>query len=280
MSKTLLSILVLAVGWTLAGPAAPADPAGTTPDAEAAGSANAATVEKAEKARLKGRIDHLQAGLRNILRKLGPAATPSAPETDTAEAPEAPEAEAAPAPSDAGAAPEAETPEAETPPAPAPVDRSQLQGQIEQFQAVIENALRRDVRSTVLSAPRGAYLEGYGAVFSTEASLYRIRPLTPFSSSPYSPQELDQAYQAALERVERLKQDLRQAVAEHGSLLGQLKPSHTLAVIVHLYNGVADPGRPYPSQLIVKAGAGSVTDYREGRITMEELAGRVRISQF
>ena len=221
MSKTLLSILVLAVGWTLAGPAAP--------------------------------------------------------ET---EAPEAPEAEAAPAPLDAGAAPEAETPEAETPPAPAPVDRSQLQGQIEQFQAVIENALRRDVRSTVLSAPRGAYLEGYGAVFSTEASLYRIRPLTPFSSSPYSPQELDQAYQAALERVERLKQDLRQAVAEHGSLLGQLKPSHTLAVIVHLYNGVADPGRPYPSQLIVKAGAGSVTDYREGRITMEELAGRVRISQF
>lgn len=246
MSKTLLSILVLAVGWTLAGPAAPADPAGTTPDAEANGSANAATVEKA---RLKGRIDHLQAGLRNILRKLSPAGTPSAPET-------------------------------ETPPAPAPVDRTRLQVQIEQFQAVIENALRRDVRSTVLSAPRGAYLEDYGAVFSTEASLYRIRPLTPFSSSPYSPQELDQAYQAALERVERLKQDLRQAVAEHGSLLGQLKPSHTLAVIVHLYNGVADPGRPYPSQLIVKAGAGSVTDYREGRITMEELAGRVRISQF
>ena len=219
MSKTLLSILVLAVGWTLAGPAAAADPAGTTPNAEA------------------------------------------------------PEAEAAPF--DAGAAPEAEPP-----PAPAPVDRARLQGQIEQFQAVIENALRRDVRSTVLSTPRGAYLEGYGAVFSTEASLYRIRPLTPFGSSPYSPQELDQAYQAALERVERLKQDLRQAVAEHGSLLGQLKPSHTLAVIVHLYNGVADPGRPFPSQLIVKAGAGSVTDYREGRITMEELAGRVRISQF
>ncbi len=254
MSKTLLSILVLAVGWTLAGPAAPADPAGTTPDAEANGSANSAAVDKA---RLKGRIDHLQAGLRNILRKLSPAETPSAPETETPEAPEA-----------------------EAPPAPAPVDRTRLQVQIEQFQAVIENALRRDVRSTVLSAPRGAYLEDYGAVFSTEASLYRIRPLTPFSSSPYSPQELDQAYQAALERVERLKQDLRQAVAEHGSLLGQLKPSHTLAVIVHLYNGVADPGRPYPSQLIVKAGAGSVTDYREGRISMEELAGRVRISQF
>ena len=218
MSKILLSILILAVGWTLSGPAAP------------------------------GPID--------------PAGTPSAAEAETP-------------PPDAGAAREAETP-----PAPAPVDRSRLRGQIEQFQGVIENALRQDVRSTVLSAPRGAYLEDYGAVFSTEASLYRIRPLTPFSSSPYSPRELDQAYQAALERVERLKQDLRRAVAEHGSVLGQLKPSHTLAVIVHLYNGVADPGRPYPSQLIVKASAGSVTDYREGKITMEELVDRVRISQF
>ena len=217
MSKTLPAILVLALGSTLAGPAAP--------------------------------------------ETVNPGGSPAASEAETA----TPAAEA-------GAAPETAT--------PAPVDRARLRDQIEQFQAVIENALRQDLRSTVLSAPRGAYLEGYGAVFSTEASLYRIRPLTPFSSSPYSRQELEQAYRSALERVDRLKENLRQAVAEHGSLLEQLKPSHTLAVIVHLYNGVADPGRPYPSQLIFKASAGSVDDYRQGRITMEELAGHVRISQF
>ncbi|MDE2758413.1 MAG: hypothetical protein OXU26_00525 [Acidobacteriota bacterium] len=178
-----------------------------------------------------------------------------------------------PAP-DARAAPDTATPP------PTPIDRLQLRGQIEQFQAVVENALRQDVRSTVLSAPRGAYLEDYGAVFSTEASLYRIRPLTPFSSIPYSRQELEEAYQAALQRVGRLKENLRQAVAEHGSLLEQLKPDHTLAVIVHLYNGVPDPGRPFPSQLIFKARAGSVKDHREGKITMEELVRQVRISQY
>lgn len=218
MSKTRLSILVVSVGWALAGPAAPEpfDPAGTPP---------------------------------------------------------ASQAETAPS------SPDAAAPDTATPP-PAPVDRVQLRGQIEQFQAVVENALRQDVRGTVLSVPRGAYLEGYGAVFSTEASLYRIRPLTPFSSIPYSRQELEEAYQAALQRVGRLKENLRQAVAEHGSLLEQLKPDHTLAVIVHLYNGVPDPGRPYPSQLIVKARAGSVKDYRQGKITMEELVRQVRISQF
>ena len=268
MSKTLLSILVLALGSTLSGPAAPVNPAGTTPDAETNGSANSAAVEKA---RLMGRIDQLQAGLRNILRKLSPAGTPSAPE---AEAPPATEAETEPpSPDTTGTSGTAF-------PAPVPVDQVQLRGQIEQFQAVIEKALRQDFHSTVLSAPKGAYLEGYGAVFSTEASLYRIRPITPFSSSPYSGQELDKAYQAALDRLERLKVDLRQAVAEHSSLLEQLKPSHTLAVIVHLYNGVAEPGRPYPSQLIFKASARSVSDYRHGKITMDDLVGRVRISQF
>ena len=205
MSKTVLSILILAAGWTLSGPAAPrpVDPAGTRP-----------------------------------------------------------------------------VPDSAAPPSPAPVDQGRLRVQIERFQEVIQNVLRRNVGSTVLSSPRGAYLEGYGAVFSTEASLYRIRPLTPFGPKTYSRQELDEAYQAALDRVEHLKENLRQAVAEHGSVLGQLKPDHTLAVIVHLFNGVGDPRRPFPSQLIFKARAGSVNDYREGKITMEELVRQVRISQF
>ena len=177
----------------------------------------------------------------------------------------------------AGKPPDAE---ANAHPDSAPIDQAQLRGQIEQFQEALENALRRSVGSTLLSTPRGAYLEDYGAVFSTEATLYRIRSITPFSRKPYSREELDKAHRSALERLEGLKDGLRQAVAAHGSLLGQLKPSHTLAVIVHLYNGVGDPRRPLPSQLIFKTGAASVGDFREGRITMEELVRQVRISQF
>ena len=240
MNKQILLILVLAVAWALSGPAAP-----------------------------------------------GPTDPSGAPLATETAAPPATETDAPPAP-DAGAGTDSATDSNAGPETAAnqgaeaatPVDPTQLRGQIEQFQAVIEDALRQDVRSAVLSAPKGAYLEDYGAVFSTEASLYRIRPLTPFGSRPYSRQELDEAHRAALERLERLKQDLRQALADHGSLLGQLKPDHTLAVIVHLYNGVADPRRPYPSQLIFKARAASVNDYREGKITMEELVRQVRISQF
>ena len=287
MSKQLLLILILAAAWALSGPAAPGpiDPDGAPPATETGGppSLDADTTlapdsetgpAPVDKAGLRGRIRQLQATLQNVLRRIDPDGTPPDTEIGTASDDPAADTETSPAPAPAA---EAATEAAQ---AAAPVDNTQLLGQIERFQAVIENALRQNVGSTVLSTPKGAYLEGYGAVFSTEASLYRIRPLTPFSPKTYSRQELDQAYQAALERVERLKQDLRQAVAEHGSLLGQLKPDHTLAVIVHLYNGVGDPGRPYPSQLIFKARAGLVGDYRGGKITMEELVRQVRISQF
>ena len=292
MNKQILLILVLAVAWTFSGVAAPGpiDPAGVDRNAEN-GAALAPESDTAsapvDKARLQGRIKQLQATLQNVqngLRRIDPAGAPPATETD---APSATETDAPPSP-DAGAGTDSATDSNAGPETAAnqgaeaatPVDPAQLRGQIEQFQAVIEDALRQSVRSTLLTAPKGAYLEDYGAVFSTEASLYHIRLITPFSRRPYSQEELDQAHRAALERLERLKDDLRQALAEHGSLLGQLKPNHTLAVIVHLYNGVADPRRPYPSQLIFKARAASVNDYREGKITMEELVRQVRISQF
>ena len=278
MSKQLLLILILAAAWTISGPAAPGPtgPAGADRSAEnGAPPAPEADTAPVEKARLQAGIKQLQATLKNVqdgLRRIDPAGAPPATETD---APPSPDADSE-TDSDAGT----EAAGNQGAEAATPVDPAQLRGQIEQFQAVIEDALRQDVRSTVLSAPRGAYLEDYGAVFSTEASLYRIRLITPFSRRPYSQEELNEAHRAALERVERLKQDLRQALAEHGSLLEQLKPDHTLAVIVHLYNGVGDPRRPYPSQLIFKARAGSVSDYRQGKITMEELVRQVRISQF
>ena len=282
MNKQILLILVLAVAWTFSGVAAPGptDPAGVDRNAEngaaLAPESNTASAP-VDKARLQGRIKQLQATLQNVqngLRRIDPAGAPPATETDAPPSPDAGTDSA----TDSNAGPETAANQGAE--AATPVDPAQLRGQIEQFQAVIEDALRQSVRSTLLTAPKGAYLEDYGAVFSTEASLYHIRLITPFSRRPYSQEELDQAHRAALERLERLKDDLRQALAEHGSLLGQLKPNHTLAVIVHLYNGVADPRRPYPSQLIFKARAASVNEYREGKITMEELVRQVRISQF
>ncbi len=231
MNKQILLILVLTVAWTFSGPAAPGpiDPAGAGRNVEN-GAAPAPEADTGpapvDKARLQGQIKQLQATLQNAqdgLRRIDPAGAPPATETDAPPSPDAGAGTEAATDSNAGP----ETAANQGAEAATPVDPTQLRGQIEQFQAVIEDALRQDVRSAVLSAPKGAYLEDYGAVFSTEASLYRIRLITPFSRRPYSQEELDQAHRAALERLERLKQGLRQAVAEHGSLLGQLKPNTT-----------------------------------------------------
>ena len=189
MNKQILLILVLAVAWTFSGVAAPGptDPAGADRNAEN-GAALAPEADTApapvDKARLQGRIKQLQATLQNVqngLRRIDPAGAPPATETD---APPSPDAEAGTdSATDSNAGPETAANQGAE--AATPVDPTQLRGQIEQFQAVIEDALRQDVRSAVLSAPKGAYLEDYGAVL-----FHRGQPLPHPSHHALQPQAL------------------------------------------------------------------------------------------
>ena len=98
----------------------------------------------------------------------------------------------------------------------------------------------------------------------------------PSDRRPYSRDELDRRpTRRPWSGWRGLKEGMRQAVAEHGSLLGQLKPSHRLAVIVHLYNGVGDPRRPLslPVDLQDRGGLRWVTTWK-GRSPGKSWSGR------
>jgi len=161
-------------------------------------------------------------------------------------------------------------------------DYDKLRTQILEFQGIIENTVAQNIKATfpILSSPKGIYLEDYGAVFSLEASLYQIRAISPFSPKPHSHKELDNAYQALLVRVDVLKQSMLRAIAENGTALQQLKPTDNLAVVVHLFNGYNDPDRPYPSQLIMKTKMDSLSQYRQRKLTLEQLSQKVQITHF
>ena len=163
-----------------------------------------------------------------------------------------------------------------------PTDYDKLRTQILEFQGVIENTVVQNIkgRFPILSSPKGIYLEDYGAVFSLEANLYQIRAISPFSPKPHSHKELDNAYQALLVRVDVLKQSMLRAIAENGTGLQQLKPTDNLAVVVHLFNGYNDPDRPYPSQLIMKTKMDSLSQYRERKLTLDQLSQKVQITHF
>lgn len=163
-----------------------------------------------------------------------------------------------------------------------PTNYNELRVQMEKFQGIIENAVAQNLKGTfpILGAPKGSYLEDFGVVFSLEANLYQIRPISPFSPKPHSRKELDKAYLSLLDRVVVLRKSMLLTIAENGTSLSQLRPTDNLAVIVHLFNGFSDPNRRPPSQLIIKIKMDSLSQYSQRKITFEQFSEKVHITLF
>jgi len=157
-----------------------------------------------------------------------------------------------------------------------------LKQELEGFQAVIQKTLLQNLQGPVpvLSTPKGTYLPDYGAVFNVEGNLYEIRAISPFSQAPRTQKELDDAYYAMLKRVEDLRTQMLQAIGDFGSSLEHLKPEETLAVVVHMFSGYDDPKRPAPTQLIFRVKKAAITDYREKKLTFNELVKKIEINRY
>jgi len=161
-------------------------------------------------------------------------------------------------------------------------DFPELRPELEGFQEIIQKTLVANLQGPmpVLSTPKGTYLPDYGAVFHVEGNMYEIRAVSPFTPKPLTQQELDQAYQAMLKRVDALRERMLQVIADHGSSLQHLKPEETLAVVVHLFNGYLDPKRPCPSQLIFRVKKAAISDYQDKKISLSDLTKRIEINRF
>jgi hypothetical protein len=157
-----------------------------------------------------------------------------------------------------------------------------IKQELQNFQEIIQKTLLRNLLGPVpvLSTPKGTYLPDYGAVFNVEGNLYEIRAISPFSQQPRTQKELDDAYYAMLKRVEALRTQMLQAIADYGASLEHLKPEETLAVVVHLFSGYGDPKRPCPTQLIFRVKKAAVVDYRDKKLSFDELLKKVEINRF
>jgi len=157
-----------------------------------------------------------------------------------------------------------------------------LKQELQSFQEIIQKTLLRNLLGPVpvLSTPKGTYLPDYGAVFNVEGNLYEIRAISPFSQQPRTQKELDDAYYAMLKRVESLRVQMLQAIGDYGASLEHLKPEETLAIVVHLFSGYDDPKRPCPTQLIFRVKKAAITDYRDKKLTFNELVTKIEINRF
>ncbi len=164
---------------------------------------------------------------------------------------------------------------AQTPDYPAIKRQTQL------FETVLDTALRQHfdpAHFLMMQAPKGAYLEGYGVVFTLEVNLYVMRWLNPFNSTPYSEKELATARAAKAEGMKDLETIIRDLLRNNGMGLDFVPPDKKVAVVVHLFNQAEF--KDLPSQLSLQTKKQWLQEAAGRRLSAEAFRQKLSVVAF
>jgi hypothetical protein len=116
---------------------------------------------------------------------------------------------------------------------------------------------------TLLGSTRGAYLEGYGAVFTLEVNLYPSAALSPFRQS-YSDEEKAQLNVRKRQRLETLEAKAREILVEESAKLAGLTAEERVALAVSLFHFGWEDLTGLPNQLVMAAPRADLERLRAG----------------
>lgn len=126
--------------------------------------------------------------------------------------------------------------------------------------------LSQDDPFDLLGNTRGVYLEGYGAVFTTELNLIVTPSITPFRPS-ISKADADKVHQRKLQKLPVLKRAMREMLIASAAALDKLPADEQLVLAVTLFYYSWEDRAGLPSQIVLQApknallqGAGRVPD--------------------
>jgi hypothetical protein len=127
----------------------------------------------------------------------------------------------------------------------------------------------------LLGNTRGLYLEGYGAVFSTEVSLVVPPRISPFQPD-ITKDDVQKVNQRKLKKLPMLRQAMRQMLAESAARLDGLRPNEQIVLGVSLFYYVWEDRTGLPSQILMQASKSGLA----GKSTDEALATVIRQQEF
>lgn len=104
----------------------------------------------------------------------------------------------------------------------------------------------------LLGSARGVYLEGYGAVFSTELNLIVSPNLSPFHQS-FTKVEIARIHGQKLQRLPLLKRTMREMLVASAASLENLPPSEQVVLAVTLFHYSWEDYGGLPSQVVMQA---------------------------
>jgi hypothetical protein len=109
-----------------------------------------------------------------------------------------------------------------------------------------------DDPADILGSTRGLYLEGYGAVFTTEVSLVYTPGLSPFRQK-VTADEVKRMHDRKQKRVPLLRQAMREMLMSAANALSSLPPREQIVVAVRFLYLPWEDTTGLPSQLVMQA---------------------------
>jgi hypothetical protein len=118
----------------------------------------------------------------------------------------------------------------------------------------------------LLGPTRGVYLEGFGAVFTSEVSLMITPTITPFRSR-ITKETADAVHQKKTQRLPFLKAAMKEMMHNMAATLNQLPEEQQMVVVVRFWYEPWEDLTGMPSQLFARA---SRKDALNGDVKVEE----------
>lgn len=131
----------------------------------------------------------------------------------------------------------------------------------------------------LLGNTRGIYLEGYGAVFTTEVNLVAGPTITPFHLT-ISKEEASRMRQKKVQRVPVLKDKMRDMLVASAASLDSVPPKEQIALGVSLFYFSWEDTAGLPSQILMQAERQKLLDVHVGRVSRAALDNIVRVQEF
>jgi hypothetical protein len=148
-------------------------------------------------------------------------------------------------------------------------------------QAMTDRLRSNEALSTmyVLWRPRGAYLQGYGAVFTVELNLVPMADVSPFQK-PYNDEQKRQLNVRKRQRLEDLTAHAQEILVEIASKLNLVPENEKVALVVTLFHYNWEDLTGLPSQLVVQGPRGTLLSGAAGKLSKADLKAQLQEQYF
>lgn len=158
-------------------------------------------------------------------------------------------------------------------------DLEEMKKQIELFETVLNQSLTQAFGGPydTLDKGQGAYLPGYGVVFSFEVSLSPLQNMGPFSPAP-TPKSEELQREQENRRRDKAKAVADQVLTNFGQILRQLAPGESVAVVIHTV--AAHPHKVERSTIVVSAEKSLIEQRQNSTIAQAEFVRKLTTTEY